>query len=321
MYIISSKLHIMTALFSGEKPTLSPKDFVVYSSLMISLYVSTFAFLALIFEYISFLFPDQLSYVDPYSTAMRTSIATLFVVFPLFIALTRYTNNDIRAHKEKAELGYRKWLIYITLLIAGATMIIDLIVLVNSFLAGDITVAFISKVLAVLVVVGSVFTYFVLALKGYWEERKTASVLYGSVAGAVVVLSVVLGFFIMGSPSEQRLYRFDEQKVIDLQNIQWQVLNYWQTTETLPASLDVLSDPMTGFITPIDPETGEVYEYIVTTPLTFSLCATFNKPDRSSQMDARLYETSPFANETWTHKEGRTCFDRVIDPKRYDVKM
>lgn len=309
----------MSALFNGEKTKLTPKDFVLYSSLMISLYVSTFAFLALIFEYIGFLFPDQLSYVDPYSTAMRTAIATLFVVFPLFIGLTRYTNNDVRVHAEKSELGFRKWLIYITLLIAGATMIVDLIVLVNSFLGGDITTAFILKVVAVLVVVGSVFTYFVLALKGYWEEHETASIAYGATAGAVIVLSVISGFFIMGSPTDQRLYRFDEQKVADLQNIQWQIITYWQNTDALPVSLQAVNDPIYGFIAPMDPQSGDAYEYIVTSPLSFSLCATFNKPDRTSAMDARLYEAKLVANETWTHKEGRTCFDRTIDPKRYDI--
>ena len=36
---------------------------------------------------------------------------------------------------EKLSLGVRKWLIYLTLFIAGAAVIIDLIVLINTFWA------------------------------------------------------------------------------------------------------------------------------------------------------------------------------------------
>ena len=100
------------------KPRLTPKDFVLYLATMIFLYTSVFSLLALLFEYINILFPDALQYVDPYSTGIRFSIATLIIIFPLYLFLTRVLNNDVRKNPAKRDLGFRKWLMYLTILIA-----------------------------------------------------------------------------------------------------------------------------------------------------------------------------------------------------------
>lgn len=313
----------MSALFDRDKVKLSPKDFVLNGAMMIALYVSTFSFLALIFSYIDFLYPDVLAYHDPYSTGMRAAIATLLVVFPLFIFLTRYINEDIRAHEEKEELGFRKWLIYITLLIAGGALAVDLIMLVNSFLSGDIVTSFVLKVFSVFIILSAIFAYYLLSLKGYWKDNASLSIIYGSVISVVVFGTIVSGFFIMGSPADQRLYRFDEQKVSDLQNIQWQIITYWQNTNKLPDSLASVNDPIYGFVAPRDPQTGEAYDYIVSGPLTFSLCANFNKEDRAAgslSAESIAYPVKDPMSETWSHSEGYTCFERVIDKDRYEIK-
>lgn len=51
----------------------------------------------------------------------------------------------------------------------------------------------------------------------------------------------------MGSPAQQRTWRLDDKRVNDLQNIQSQVINYWQQKEKLPMTLSELSNPMTGY--------------------------------------------------------------------------
>jgi len=306
----------------------TPKDFFLWIGAIITLYVSAISLLTLLFQYIDVLFEDPLkNFYDPYSGAIRFAIASLIIIFPLYLYLTRLLNEDIRKQPEKKDIGVRKWLIYLTIFIAGVTVIIDLIVLINAFLGGEeLTYGFILKVLSVLVVIGGVFLYYLYDLRGKWEASRQLSQTIGALVTAAVITVIVLGFFIMGSPQTQRLVRFDQEKVNDLSNIQWQIVNFYQQKERLPETLEELEDPLIGFIVPQDPQTEEEYGYVPAEDLTFQLCAEFNKEshgyeaegkpvvvvDRSSQ-----YSGYGFENENWTHGEGNTCFERTIDPERY----
>ena len=122
------------------KVKMTPKDFFLYVGVMVTLYISAVSLLVLWFQYINLLFPSTLnSFVDPFSSAIRSAMAALIIVFPLFVYLSRYVNREIRRDSRKSDLGIRRWLIYLTLFIGGATVAIDLIVLVNTFLGGDLT--------------------------------------------------------------------------------------------------------------------------------------------------------------------------------------
>src|SRR3989338_8982898 len=79
----------------------------------------------------------------------------------------------------------------------------------------------------------------------------------------IVAVAVVAGFFIVGSPQEERLRRFDEQRVSDLQNLQYQILNYWQNKNKLPVVLSDLRDDISGFVPPVNPESGAEYGFRV----------------------------------------------------------
>ena len=81
---------------------------------------------------------------------------------------------------------------------------------------------------------------------------------------AVVAVAVVAGFFIVGSPADERLRRADEQRVYNLQDIQNQVVYYWQSKEKLPADLNSLTDNISGWKAPRDPKTNEAYTYQTT---------------------------------------------------------
>lgn len=128
-----------------------------------------------------------------------------------------------------------------------------------------------------------------------------------------VALAVVGGFFIVGSPMQARLRLFDSQRVNDLQNIQNEVVNYWQRKSRLPESLSALHDDIRGFVPPVDPATKAPYEYAVEGPLSFSLCATFAA---SSTIAEGGVESMPFSGPFY-HGPGRTCFTRTIDTDLY----
>src|SRR4029077_5474016 len=58
-------------------PKVTPKDFFLWAGAMIALYSSVFAFIALLFQYINYAYPDPLaySYVDPFSGGIRIAMA------------------------------------------------------------------------------------------------------------------------------------------------------------------------------------------------------------------------------------------------------
>lgn len=297
---------------------ISPKDFFLHIGAMVTLYVSAGSLLALVFQIINKLHPDALNYYsDPYSGAMRFAIASLIIVFPLFIWLTRLINNDLEANPEKRELGLRKWLTFLTLFVAAVVMAGDAIVVINQFLGGEITTRFILKALAVLVVAKAIFWYYIKSLRG--TMSRSQSKMFGWLVALVVLITLIGGFMVMGSPMTQRLMRFDEQKISDLQSIQWQITNYWQAKGALPNTLDDINDPISSFMTPIDPQTNQPYEYKRTGTMSFEICANFNLESGNGSGESVVKYPIMGTNENWKHEAGRACFERVIDPQLYPV--
>ncbi len=139
---------------------------------------------------------------------------------------------------------------------------------------------------------------------------------------AIVAIAVVGGFFVVGSPREERARRFDEQRIQHLQFIQGQIGEFYRAKEKLPKNLVDLNDDFRGIVVPQDPEHRISYEYEVKNGLAFALCANFNRPsllqDQNPRtpkltMPAELFGGGPFGAETWEHTMGRVCFERTID--------
>src|SRR3989338_336410 len=262
-----------------DKPKVTPKDFFLWAGAMVALYGSVISFIALLFEYIDRTYPDPLEYyVDPFSGGIRFAMASLIVLVPVTVVLLRFIRSDIAREPIKSELWVRRWALVLTVFVAGAALVGDLITLINYFLGGELTTRFILKVIVLLLVAGAVFLHFLADLRGYWKANPSRATTVGVAAGLVVLAAIASGFFILGSPAEVRLLRLDSQKVSDLQNIQWQGVNYWQQKEKLPATLEELQDPLSGYtFSAVDPQSGEPYGYQTTGRLSFELCATFNK--------------------------------------------
>ena len=259
------------------KPKTTPKDFFLELGTMAALYVSAISLINLLFQTINYAFPDKLAYYgDPYSTGIRWAIASLVIIFPLFLLLSWLGGKGYRINPEKRELPIRKWLIYLTLFVAGIAVVVDLIALVNTFLSGEITTRFILKILTVLVVAGGVFGYFIHDLRQK-DMGARKDKIFAWAAIVVVLASIVGGFAIMGSPMAARERRFDDQRVSDLQNIQWQIVNYWQQKERFPKGFNELEDSIGGWRAPKDPVTSESYEYLLGEGYSFKLCANFSR--------------------------------------------
>ncbi len=300
-----------------------PRDVFLHLLAIIVLYISAVSFGALLFQFVDLAFPDPLT--DAYHESrdpIRWAVATLVVVFPVYFGVMRFLRKDEAAHPEKRELKIRKWLLYFTLFAAAIVIFGDVIALVYNFLRGELTARFLLKIASVFFIAASVFGYYVWNLKMEQMASRDPRMrwfIYGMTL--VVAASIVYGFIVSGSPFQERARRFDVRRAQNLQEIQWQIVNYWQRKEKLPASLDGLRDPISGFIPPRDPETDASYVYRVSGPLAFELCATFKTESRAdgSSIPKPAFPEARYP-ETWAHQSGPVCFERTIDPEIYRLE-
>lgn len=306
-----------------EQPVkMTPKDFFLHLGVVATLYVSTIAFISFVFAVINLALPDTAVGAWMYDSARSSlawSLSVFIVVYPVFVYLLFKASRYMRQNTERAAVSIRKWFIYLTIFLTAVTLIIDGIVLLTTFLQGEqLTLRFILKVLTIIVVALTIFWFSVKDLRGSFVTEPQTLKRTTIVTTIVVLICIVVGFIYMGSPRQARLALEDVQRVQDLSFIQNEVVEYWRTTETLPASLAAIGDPIRYVEVPVDPVTGEQYEYTVTGTTSFELCATFaTKSKEGVPEDSRAYYGAFSGTEAYfTHDVGRTCFTRTIDPAR-----
>lgn len=293
------------------------KNFALQLGSLISLYVSLTALITLIFAIITIQYPDAIAGYYEYESAsstIRFSIALLMVFFPAYIVLTRLVNN-IRRHEHGTYLTLTKWLIYLSLLAGAIALLVDLVLVINGFLNGELTIRFILKGSAFLLLVGAAFTYYLLDARGYWQKNEKQSIYYGVGVGLVVIITLIFGFRHTETPTQVREMRLDTKQINDLGMIQLQIQDYYQLNAVLPG---VLSDVYVGLTPPVASEGRTEYSYIPTSASSFKLCAEFAYP--SSKADQLKYAQPIDINGmvirnpyNWDHGAGEWCFERIVN--------
>jgi len=289
------------------------KHFALQLGALISLYVSVGSLISLLFGVITIAFPDPTNtweYVGA-TDGIRFAIALLVVFFPAYLALTRIVNQERRG-TGVPYLGITKWLIYLSLVVGGVALLADFVAIIYTFLNGDLTTRFLLKALAMLVVVGLPSAYYFYDTRGYWITHESRSKQYAFVVAVLIAVATVVGYFHIETPSEVREQRQDDQTITDLSTIQSHIENAYALSNALPESLDALGDRIT---VPSAPEGRPSYEYTKTSDVAFTLCATFANPSRQEDIPqyASMSDIGIKNPYDWTHKEGRTCFERVMN--------
>jgi len=299
-----------------------PRDVFLQILNAILLYVGIFAFGNLLFQIININFPDPLL-TNLYSSSLRYSalrwpISLLVIIFPAFVWLSYYVARDIEKNPTKKDLKSRRWLIHFTIFASAIAILIDLITLVYSFLGGEFTTPFLLKIAVVFFMAISIFSYYLWILKYSLPALKDKKMRY--FVGLILIIitaSIFYGFWLMGSPFDERTRRLDADRVAALDSIQWQIINHWQNKGVLPASLEILNNPLNYYTLPLDPETGESYEYNILEARKFELCATF----KTSNIEESPTTKPLYGTETnWQHASGRVCFEREIDIDNFPVR-
>jgi hypothetical protein len=127
-------------------------------------------------------------------------------------------------------------------------------------------------------------------------------------ASVAVVLALATGFWLLGSPGQQRRLRSDQQRLQDLhaisEDLYFQAMRVQEQNtppslpETLPSNLRIT-----------DPLTQEPYVYRPLTETQYELCATFLTDSTTHRF--RSERSSP-GQEFWSHPQGEHCFQLDI---------
>jgi hypothetical protein len=292
----------------------------MYLLVLVVLTMSAVSLGALLFDFVNVYMPDpavqHMCDYDGCAGPINGEVAVLLVAFPVLAWAWRFLQRDVRANPEKADLKVRKWLLYLTLFVSGIAAIIDLISLITSWLNGELTLQIALKVIAVLVIAGSIFYYFLRELhpKGSGKQKLVAWF-----AVVLVIAALAAGIY-TSAPWQARARTIDRDRVNALQSIQSEIVNFWQLKQRLPASLTELNDPL-RFTVPVDPETRNPYTYAVKGTNKFQLCAVFGTESAGGVAQERTvaapYPVGDLYGSDWRHGIGSFCFDRTIDPQLY----
>lgn len=290
----------------------SAKDAFLYLLSFCTLATWASALGAMIFELIDHWLPDAVSLnsaADP-RTFLTWQMASLAVTFPIYLLAMRLILREAAKDPERLQSGVRKWLTYIALLGTAGTMICDLIWSLGYFLSGELTTIFVLKATTVMIICGSIFTYYVASLR--WsrqtkvQEAASRSRAWAIFASVAVIATFAVGLGIAGTPSRQRLIEADNKRVRDLSYLASEIKAWHDRSSanpqraSIPAVLTELQQVQRISI-PTDPETDGAYEYQPQSTTTYQLCANFATDDEGVPQ-------GPYASKFWRHAKGRSCF-------------
>lgn len=306
---------IPTTPASVPKATRSSKSILLHASIVVSLYTCAWEVINILFSVINHAFPQSVQSYSYFfgSSSISWPVSVTIVVFPVFILLSWIAEKMYISDTEGHFVKNKRDVIYVNLFVAGLILVGCLVTTLYYFIDGqDITSAFLLKVLSLVVLAGLAFGYYIMDLRNQLTPSRRRE--WVIVATLVVIFSIATGFMVIGSPRTQRNQRVDAQRIADLQNIQSQVISYWQNKGVLPGAISDLNDSLTYYSLPKDPDTNVDYEYQRAGAFDFMLCAVFSVDQPSNT--SYYYQSG---GDNWTYQRGRTCFKRSIDPQLYPV--
>ena len=333
-------------------------DFLLYLGVFISLVTSVTNVLEIIFTAIDKKFVDTINTVSNYdysNDGTRMAIASLVVMFPVYMLLSWYISRDIVRLPFKKELFVRKVMVYAALFVTVLTLIGTLVSAVYTYLGGDLTIRFGLKALTVALVALAVFGYYIYSLRRDYTKKTYIPLVIGLATTFFVLSSVIFSISIIGTPSEMRAKKIDNTRLSDISRIQQEILTRFNATDKIPVNLSELNNAFQGYAVPSDPVTKVPYAYKViaqptfkvnlqtnkkelATPAIFELCATFDTVRNLNERGNPVTVAEPVglatggvdvmysANNTyydgdqspfWNHEKGEKCFKRIISADMY----
>ena len=132
-------------------------------------------------------------------------------------------------------------------------------------------------------------------------KRFSLDQVFATVATVAVIFGLVAGFWVLGTPSRQRLIAADRQRLQDIRSTAQKLYGKAKGKEDykLPKTLreNVLAQ---------DPLTNQPYFYQRLTEKTYQLCAEFATDSSTYPLQNRSQKRNL---DKWAHPQGKHCFD------------
>lgn len=291
--------------------------FVNFLSFLLLAIIAT-AVGVLYFQVINKYFPDILSgtyqnyqFSAFNDSAIHYSIASLIIGFPIYLWAIWFWFKSFANSLEKEESKLSKWITYIVLLIAGGTIIGDLITILYNFLQGEFGVRFLLKAISILIIAVFVFAFYFLERKKIQYKKEISQVFFWvliALSSTIIILAITLGVFAGGTPFEARLRKFDLERTRNLQELSSCVSAFAYDNERLPVSLDELkNNARYSYCSRIaDSETKKDYGYSIISKNEFNLCGEFNLSNLGEVVNIGYYDN-------WQrHDAGQNCQKQTV---------
>jgi hypothetical protein len=147
--------------------------------------------------------------------------------------------------------------------------------------------------------------------------KLTHNQLFAGVVSAAVLVVVIAGLIVAGSPNQERMRRADQERVNDLQMISSSIQGYMYDNSVLPESLVELARSPNVYLQRVnDPETGAPYIYTPGVDGHYQLCATFETDSDSGPDQPAIPQPTGF----WAHGVGERCFALEAKPDENTLK-
>jgi K+-sensing histidine kinase KdpD len=256
------------------------------------------------FQLINHTFVETTSnYTSDFSLGvLRSAIASLVVGAPIYYFVTRQINKDLAKGEIEHNSAVRRWLTYLILLIASVVTIGFLVAFLNSYLQGELTIKFALKVLASIIIAGSFAAYYIFDLQRVDFKRGKILQFFSAVFVVVVLIAIVTAFILVGSPAKAREAREDNQRIMNLQEINNSIAEFYHRENKLPDDLKSLT---LSESTLQDPVSKVSYEFNKINATTYELCANFV---HVLQKESDAIENWYF-DPAYAHGVGRQCFE------------
>lgn len=249
---------------------------------------------------------------------MKFAISAIIVSAPIYYLTSRQIYRSLYKGNLDKDAGVRRWLTYLILLVTVVVMLGWLIATINGFLEGEVTTKFILKALTAVAISGTIFSFYLYDIKREKVEGHKDKVLniftYGSLL--VVLVVFVAAWFFVESPQNTRLKKIDDEIVSDLNNINYEVRDYYTLNEELPEQLSQTNLVKKSYM---NPATGEHYEYEVVADDEYKICAEF-LTSNMEDVEEEPYYGYREPHGVYRHDKGYECFSQKVTAL-HDSKM
>lgn len=312
---------------AAAKPVNAAKFVFLYLVHLISLIFVAVSFCLIVYQAINKFIKDP---VNVYSAmfqadAAKFGIAALFVFTPIFYIIGRYINKALFDGELTRNSAIRRWLTYLILFVSFLTFAGYLVALVISFLSGELTLKFGLKVVAVLAVASTIFSFYFYDIKR--NETKGAkdkvSKIYFIATLSAVILVLIGSFFVIDNPMQTRAKNLDEDIINKFYSIDNCVDQYYREKRVMPKTMEDIKGNCLYMLDDVtrDKVTGRTFTYKLKDGLKYELCAEF----RTSNKDDVYRNDSPYFatmdNKTVLHEAGWQCLERKVYDVAVDPKM